>query len=131
MKEEYERYISSLKWKQKREKAIEGTFCDGKYWCQRCGWDFDKSKLEVHHLNYDSFGKEDTCDLAVVCIRCHEKLDKSRAEKARTKSDNALYEAQLDGWATKVYGENWQDYNDIDSIAQEFEEFLESKNEYW
>lgn len=130
MKYIYERYISSPEWKKKREKALKSAHYKGKYWCQDCGWNFKVDQLEVHHLTYERLGKERDTDLIVVCSRCHKKQDKVRAKKGQQKSAEALYDAQLDGWASKVYGEDWYEYQDEDYIAEMFDDWLERKGEY-
>jgi hypothetical protein len=36
-----------------------------------------------------------------------------------------LYAAQLEGWATKKYGEEWEDRLDPEQVAEEFDEWAE------
>ena len=124
MKYVYDRYISSQRWRDKRERALESAHYKERYWCQDCGWDFPKDQLEVHHLTYERLGREKDSDLIVVCSRCHQKQDKLRAKRGREKSSSALYEAQLDGWATAVYGEEWYCDHDPAIIDKEFRNWL-------
>lgn len=129
MKFVYDRYIASQEWKDKRERSLKFAYSKGKYWCQDCGWDFPKDQLEVHHLTYDRLGKERDSDLLVVCSRCHEKQDKIRAKKGRQRSESALDDARLDGWASKTFGEDWAGYHDEDYVTEKFEDWLRRKGE--
>lgn len=130
MKDIYNRYISSPEWKKKREEAMRLALFQGEYRCEVCGWDFPKEKLEVHHKTYERLCRERTSDLMVVCGRCHKKQDEIRAKKSKERSEQALEEAQLDGWASKVYGEDWAGNVDEDHIAEKFENWLWKKGEY-
>ena len=65
----YQEYIASPGWKAKRQErlAIDG------YQCVVCKSD---DNLSVHHLHYESLGKEDPLhDLVSVCNRCHRLFD--------------------------------------------------------
>lgn len=123
MRRRYEAYINSTKWRRRRDRAIGlAGYC-----CEACGvtaWD---ERLEVHHLTYERLGNERDEDLSVLCHTCHAKADLERAAKGQQKARSALWAKRLDGWATKVYGEDWQDYHDGDVVADEFEQWLESK----
>ena len=72
MKEEYNEFINSDEWKSKKEKIIEER---GLY-CEKCeNFEFNKSKLHLHHKNYDKeFGMEADEDLILVCENCHNEL---------------------------------------------------------
>lgn len=61
----YEAYISSAKWRVKRQAALEAAG----HRCQVCNGQDD---LEVHHRTYDHFGDELPGDVTVLCGRCHE-----------------------------------------------------------
>ena len=135
MKIFYDAYITSQKWREIREKAIQSTYWQnpvhdpdwGHYYCEYCRWNFHKNELEVHHLTYDSLGNEARGDIAVVCSCCHEKLDKVRARKGEQNSREALYEARFNGWATKVYGDEWHNTHDPSDLHDEFCEWLEGR----
>jgi hypothetical protein len=62
----YERYIRSSQWKEKRDMrlAIDG------HRCVRCG--VSDERLEVHHKTYERFGAEEIADLETLCVRCHD-----------------------------------------------------------
>jgi len=63
----YARYIRSDDWAYRRKQRIKK---DGGR-CKNCG---SKFNLEVHHKNYNSFGKEDVSDLITLCKDCHVKV---------------------------------------------------------
>ena len=138
----YNAYINSSAWKKLRGELIEATCITdaeaekdeldlerGRYRCQKCGWNFSKKELEVHHLRYDNLGCESSWDLAVVCRDCHEKLDNVRAEEGRRKSSEAYEEAGFQAWAEKVYGEDWAWWKDQARVWEEFCEWLEDKRD--
>ncbi len=125
MQRQYESYMASVEWKQRRQRAIElAGYC-----CERCGataWD---KRLEVHHLTYERMGHEKDADLMALCPECHAAADRERAISGLYKSQQALWLKRLNGWATKKYGEDWGFYYDEDVIAQEFEAWLERRGE--
>lgn len=61
----YNEYLRSDDWKHLRK--IKLQFAE--YRCERCG---GTDKLQVHHLTYDRFGRENLTDLQVLCKTCHE-----------------------------------------------------------
>lgn len=61
---EYQRYLASARWKQKRLVVLQRA----QYCCERCG---ERQRLEVHHLTYDRLGAEHPNDLMVLCRPCH------------------------------------------------------------
>lgn len=63
-KRNYDRYISSVVWKNKSEKikSKRGNKC------QVCG---GENELQVHHNTYDRLGNEDDNDLVLLCKSCH------------------------------------------------------------
>ena len=127
-RERYQIVISSERWKRLRLKLIEKN--ESK--CSRCGWQknaFDKSRnLELHHKTYERLGEERESDLEIVCSICHVKADKERAIKGQIKSAQAMYDAQFEGWATSVYGEGFDDFEN-ESIHDRFQRWQERKNE--
>jgi len=116
---EYLAYIKSERWQQKRRWTL--SLANGV--CQECG--MRDAPLEVHHLTYERLGNERPTDLVVVCRECHKKLDAERKEKAA----DARWDARVDGWATKVYGEGWEDYYDYWDVEEEFESWLEERDD--
>lgn len=67
MNRDYELYLASPKWAEKRRQVLER---DG-YACQKCG----KTKviLQVHHRTYERIFNEDLDDLVTWCKSCHKK----------------------------------------------------------
>ena len=123
MRRRYEAYSNSAKWRRRRQRAIERAG----YRCEKCGVSAQEERLEVHHLTYERLGSERDEDLSVLCHACHAKADLERANKGQQKARSVLWARRLDGWATKVYGEDWQDRHDGDVVADEFERWLDSK----
>ncbi len=122
---EYETYLRSPRWKKFRHEIIEYRA----FRCQDCLTLGSFYTLQVHHLNYERLGKELPSDVLVLCSTCHEKADNERKEAVRMKNDQALYRARLDGWARKVYGDNWADWRDYSAVRHEFEDWLEDHEE--
>lgn len=113
----YKIVLASKRWKDLRLRIISE-----RKQCQRCG---STSDLELHHLTYERLGIEQDTDLELVCKPCHEAADAERAKKGSQKSRKALNNARLNGWASKKYGENWQDTHDPERVAEEFDEWRE------
>jgi len=66
---EYQTYIRSDAWRQKRQQVIARAHGI----CERCGrWPI----VNVHHLTYEHIGNEGLEDLLGVCSRCHRELHK-------------------------------------------------------
>ena len=68
---QYNKYMISPEWKEKRQEACEvlGTSCELCY---------SDEKVYVHHNNYEYLGNEiPKEDLAVLCQRCHSRFHKS------------------------------------------------------
>lgn len=78
--DEYHSYISSIKWKVKRNDAIKRAG----YKCQGCGLSKWSVELEVHHKTYKNFGNELDDDLEVLCPDCHKIADQKRVELAQS-----------------------------------------------
>lgn len=61
---EYNQYLKSPEWKQKREQVLSRD----NYQCINCG---SKEDLNVHHLTYKHFKHELLIELITLCKRCH------------------------------------------------------------
>lgn len=109
----YLAYLQSDQWALQRAAALARA----SYRCKSCGTPVD---LEVHHLTYERLGEELPQDLTVLCATCHTRLH-------RNDDQRRLRTARIDGWARKVYGDDWRDYHDPDDIADEFDEWLEDQ----
>lgn len=122
--ERYKAYINSPQWKRKRRQAIDHASNQ----CQVCGvYGTRQTQLEVHHKTYERFMNERLEDLEVVCQPCHLERDKVRAKESKRRAAYALEDARLDGWASKVYGENWADYKNSEDVYEEFYNWLERR----
>ena len=64
---EYDVYLASDAWKQKRQKVLAraGNVCEG---CR------DALPTEVHHLSYEHVGDELLFQLVALCHSCHQKI---------------------------------------------------------
>jgi 5-methylcytosine-specific restriction endonuclease McrA len=79
------KYYQSEEWEEIRQKVIERAGNQ----CEECG---STLELQVHHINYERFGKEYPEDLICICKECHEnkhgrkfEQDKYGAEKSQQK----------------------------------------------
>jgi len=77
--------------------------------------------LDVHHKTYERIGAEKPGDLVVLCRACHGQ----EHEKQRRVWADDRYDRAMDTYATKKYGEHWDD--DQERITEEFDEWLEGK----
>ncbi len=119
----YTDYINSFQWYLKRRAALGRA---GKQ-CERCQ---ASGALEVHHLRYDRLGYEEPEDLLVLCPPCHAEADRERKDEG----DKRRWWARVGAWATKKYGEDWNDWHTHAEVEEEFEDWLESKRDnsrYW
>lgn len=116
----YETYMQSDAWKALRETMIDIT--EG--CCERCDATEDTVTLEVHHLTYERLGHEDLDDLEVLCPTCHVAADIERDEETKA----TLEWKRLDGWATKVYGPNWEWNPGAGEAEEAFEAWLERRS---
>jgi hypothetical protein len=121
---DYNSYIKSAQWRNicDLKKRLAGNKCE------RCG--HTSARLEVHHLTYERFKQERLADLLVVCHECHLIEDEKRAIAAKKKNEAALYNARLEGYMRKKYGEDFV----LDGIItcehyDEFDEWLEKQEE--
>jgi 5-methylcytosine-specific restriction endonuclease McrA len=119
----YEDHIRSEKWAIKRAFALNRA---GKA-CEKCGYMFG---LQVHHKHYRNLGDEKPEDLEVLCLDCHKIADIKRQVESSQSAAWSLFYARLDGWATKKYGEDWEDRHDAEEIEEEFQEWLEQRDDY-
>lgn len=71
---DYETYIRSPEWKEKRKKAFQIL---GRK-CHKCP---ETKRLHVHHLTYDNLYNESVSDVEIVCETCHPVADYQRADK--------------------------------------------------
>lgn len=115
-------YLKSDIWQRLRAQALERS----NYICKVCGsWDFDLSKLQVHHITYDRIGGDETPeDLKVVCFNCHQQEDKKREQIQEKSSKEQAFLRRFEGWAKNKYGEGyWYERNEEEK-QDEFVRFL-------
>jgi len=115
----YKRYMRSRMWKTKRMLAIRRAH----FRCEKCGFyafsTITGAGLDVHHKTYERFGgRELPSDLMVVCRSCHKVEDRRSA-----------WERRVDAWATKVYGEDWDQYREFEEVEERFQRWLERRGE--
>lgn len=122
--EEYREYIASAAWKQKAKAAIARAGNK----CERCGASHWTVTLTVHHLTYEHFKHEKPGDLRALCPKCHQEADVLRVKAEAAKNYQKYWNARLDAWATKVYGEHWRDMN-TEAIDHHFRLWLEKVEE--
>ena len=70
-KERYQRYLNSSHWRKTRLRALEhaGWRCEGEITeGMRCT---ATEYLQVHHLHYQTLGRESLKDLECLCAACH------------------------------------------------------------
>ena len=65
MNKEYQSYLRSDDWKEKKAKKYRAVKKN------RCAICASTEKLDVHHLNYRNLYDVETSDLRVLCRRCH------------------------------------------------------------
>jgi hypothetical protein len=63
--DEYDAYLSTPEWHEKREKALARD----RYLCQGC---LERQAVHVHHLTYQRLFHELICDLVSLCMECHQ-----------------------------------------------------------
>jgi len=107
---EYKEYLLSDTWRRKRQRKFKQV---GRK-CELCG---AVRQLEVHHLHYDSLGKEKLADLQVLCTECHPIADEERRKMAAART-----------FMRKKYGEHWHDEFEDDDALEEFEAWLSAKH---
>jgi 5-methylcytosine-specific restriction endonuclease McrA len=118
----YEKHIRSARWRNTKAAIIklrEGR-CEH---CQRRTTD-----IELHHKTYERLGRERIADLELLCRTCHADADRVREAATRQKVAIARYQAGLETYASKKYGEEWADRLDSDQIAEEFDSWLENQD---
>lgn len=67
MNEQYERYLKSDAWEEKRQIVLKRD----KNMCRECG---SKFNLQVHHMTYFHIFNERTYELVTLCEKCHNEI---------------------------------------------------------
>ena len=82
---DYNEYIKTPQWQEKRTKRI---LLDN-FTCQKCGE--RRNHLDVHHINYENLGHEDIYrDLITLCRSCHEEVEKNKKREEKKEKTVAL-----------------------------------------
>jgi len=130
----YQEYINSRKWKLIRESKLKET----EYKCEKCGVSKYSKKLEVHHLHYQTMGRERMCDLMVLCQECHRLADSERvietaeiieshrkagALNSFLDENSRLYKGFV-GWLENRYGWDWEAKRNIAGLKADYKSFL-------
>ena len=120
-RQRYEARINSEPWRKLRAKLIKtrGDQCES---CHK------RLPLELHHKTYERLGRELAADLVLLCSECHKVADVVRARRGRIRSAQALYDAGLNTYASKKYGDN---YRWSERLEEEYDTWLERKREDW
>lgn len=86
-KAEYEEYLKSQEWKEKRRKKAK----EQNYFCEMCHQKVLKG-FHIHHKTYIRFKKERLSDLMFLCEDCHAKLHISlnKGKKKQIKHKDTL-----------------------------------------
>jgi hypothetical protein len=126
---EYIEYRKSPGWKITRAYMIKRVGGG----CQQC---HSSTRLQVHHRTYERLGRELPEDLLVLCEFCHKIEDRRRKDEIAAEiahnsemAEIAYENARLHGWASKKYGEDWADYMDTEQVQEEFDNWLERRED--
>lgn len=103
--QKYIAYMKSPAWKERREATLRRARAN----CEHCGRSASAAgPLEIHHLTYERLGDEAPSDLVALCNSCHKVADKERARQVARRTRQIYEDERLAGWATKVYGSDWE-----------------------
>ena len=69
----YFAYMRSPEWKERRRELLDEVDWE----CENCGGKAN----QVHHVNYDSFGDEDSDDVECLCFSCHEEAEEEKGNE--------------------------------------------------
>jgi hypothetical protein len=127
--DQYESYLKSGQWAEKRQEKLESVnySCDrdirliyqtGEDGILRRITDCSPGPLQVHHRTYANLGNESLDDLVVLCKLHHD-------QEHRNISAQKIFDSGLETYASKKYGEGWED--DYYDIAEEFQEWLDAR----
>jgi hypothetical protein len=119
--EKYTTHLKSEAWSRFRRSIIS----ERGQKCEACG--NEGTGLQLHHLTYERLGDERPSDVQLLCWMCHRKADEKREREARIRSERSLYDARLNGWAKRKYGEEWDYYHDTEQVSEEFDAWVESR----
>lgn len=123
-KSEYEAYLASAQWKQRR--AVRLEMADNK--CERCGVSHFTAQLQVHHRTYERLGNELMSDLEVLCPRCHSKADSERVRATEVAKqerwENSKLRRGFYSWISNCEGPDWLSTMSDYAIVYQAQNFL-------
>ena len=116
MRQRYLQVIQSPRWRWMKQRLIEvrGSKCEG---CAEVG-----CSLEMHHDTYERLGRELPSDLRLLCRDCHRAEDMFRAHRGRQRSAEAYYWGCVNGYMSRLYGDDWQDSYDPGEASEMYYE---------
>jgi hypothetical protein len=120
---DYKRALQSRHWRRLRAIALRHS--DGR--CERCGKSEVDTKLELHHNTYERLGRELPSDVRLLCPTCHEVADRERERRVLRQRRVRQFEAGLETYMCKKYGDDWDDMVDYSDAAEEFEDWLDRR----
>ena len=115
----YSSYIRSNDWRKKRKYAIHVA----EHQCEKCGK--INVPLQVHHKHYKTLYNERLEDVEVLCKPCHQ----SAHIKIKKEKEERAYDNAFSTWVSKKFGEDALDYMDAELLWEEFDEWLDWKEE--
>lgn len=123
---EYLEYLQSEAWRVKRQEKLSATpYCAyrDEVCYRRDGTPVTRCKgpLHVHHKTYARLGHEAMSDLIVLCEFHHMELHRQQERDKEYRRANAA----MDAYATKKYGEGWENWVDLEAVAEEFNRWQE------
>jgi len=118
-------YLVSPDWRRRRKAFL----LPGSNQCERCKRWRQGRGIHLHHKHYHTLGRESREDVEILCTDCHEIADRERAAEGRARGAAALWDARLDGWASKVHGDDWAQHGDAHEIEEDFEDWLERRGD--
>lgn len=92
---EYEAYLNGPEWAEKKNRRL---MIDGNR-CRMCGKTADETRLECHHIRYNTFAEEDVyTDLITLCPKCHAAVHRMMCRPTGTWEDGSV----RFGWQTDL-----------------------------
>ena len=79
-------------------------------------------------MTYTRLGDEHPDDLEVLCRGCHDRADDERREAAKAAAAERLWDARVEGWARKRYGDNYE-FIEPEIVEEEFRQWLDWNGE--
>jgi len=108
--------LGSAAWRKLKRKKCE----EAEYSCEKCGtW---SKSLELHHKHYRTIGREQCCDVLLLCSCCHRIEDGKRIRKKRNQRLKGIMT-----FGDKKYGRNWEALIPFNEVADEFDRWLKKR----